>query len=483
MRVTFRCDGTLFRGNGSIRNVMGLGDSYRSDAPPHLENIAAAMQENGKVTIEPNLSDASVSSGLSPDSGTTPTSVVVVAAAILAGMVLCLHGLGAKPIWFDEGWSLGCARLPLRDSLILALYEPVQWPYYLVLRAFLSLGDSESLLRLPSALFMIASIPMLFLSARRLFGTHAALAAALLMAVHADLVKYAHEVRGYGMEIFLLTTSLYLLCRYVEQPTFRRQLAYVAVCALAVYTHMYGILVIGAQLLCLFLVPPGTVRRKDTVLTLVSICALAAPMWLFAARVPRQYTIWMGMPTWSSVYLVLQHISGNAGALSVLLSAAGLLVAMLGFAGLLLDPAKKEEAWTLLLPVLSFTLPLVTTILASLLGRPCFLGRYMLFCVPALALMMASVIGRLPNLKLMAVATSLLVVVGLFGVWSYYQEDFDVDGGVRENYPELARFIASNAMPGDGIILYWAGMRVNYEYYLDRIPGSFACMDGKTSNF
>jgi len=427
------------------------------------------MDDNSKVPVEPSVARVPTGSMLpSRKASANPTTVVVVACAILVGTVLYLHALGAKPLWFDEGWSLGCARLSLHDSLILAFYEPVQWPYYLVLRAFLNVGDSEALLRLPSALFMIASIPILFLTAQRLFGASAAAAAALVMATHADIVKYAHEVRSYGMEVFLLTTSLYLLCRYVERPTFNRQLTYVSVCTLAIYTHMYGVLVIGAQMLCLFLVPTSKVTRRDALLTLASICALTAPMWVFASRMPRQSTMWMRPPTWNSVYSVLQHISGNAGAVSVLLSSVFFLLSLQSCVASLRNPAARDKSWIQLLPVLCFALPLVSTILVSLLGRPCFWGRYMLVCVPGLLLMIASALARLQNRGFIELATALLVTVGLFGVWSYYQADFDIDGGVRENYPELAKFISSRAQLGDGIILYWPGMRVDYEYYLER---------------
>ena len=68
--------------------------------------------------------------------------------------------------------------------------------------------------------------------------------------------------------------------------------------------------------------------------------------------------------------------------------------------------------------------------------------------------MIASALARLQNREFIGIATALLVTVGLFGVWSYHQADFDIDGGVRENYPELAKFISSRAQPGDGIILF-----------------------------
>lgn len=398
------------------------------------------------------------------------TKLALIAITVLSA-ALSFHNLGAKPLWGDEGWSLGFAQLAWRDALLLAAFAPVQWPYNFVLRAFLVFGDSEALLRLPSALFMIASVPMMFLAARRLFGATAGLACAALLAVNADIVKYAQEARGYALAVFLLTSSFYFLHLYVSRPSPGRAVLYIGVCVLAVYSHLYGALVVAAQGFSLLLLPAHGFSRKRWLLTYAPMAVLTLPVWWFASRVPREFTIWMTPPTWQEIDAVLRHICGNAGEILVVLCA---LLSMKVLYEILREWKRGDpsSSWPSLVSLLSFVLPIAITVGVSYAGRPCFWGRYMLVAVPGLVLTTGGAIARLDRTWKIAPVLCVFLMLELAGVRSYYHADFDIDGGVRENYPELARFIAAQAKPGDGIVLYWPAMRINYEYYLRRQAGA-----------
>jgi mannosyltransferase len=85
------------------------------------------------------------------------------------------------------------------------------------MRAWLWFGHTEAWIRLPSVLFAIASIPLLYALARRLIGEKAALAAAVLFALSPTDVYYSQEARGYTMTILLVLASTWFFVRAVEE--------------------------------------------------------------------------------------------------------------------------------------------------------------------------------------------------------------------------------------------------------------------------
>jgi len=60
--------------------------------------------------------------------------------------------LGEWSFWHDEALSVLLARKPLTDLLYIAAGDVHPPLYFLVVRAFLVLGQSEAIVHLPSAL-------------------------------------------------------------------------------------------------------------------------------------------------------------------------------------------------------------------------------------------------------------------------------------------------------------------------------------------
>src|SRR5271156_2099883 len=102
----------------------------------------------------------------------------------IAGAWLRLSHLGAKSLWLDEGATVALARASWQHFAWVWWHAEasLQTIYFLLMRAWILLGDSEAWLRLPSALFGIASIPLVYVLARKLMAVTPALAAAALLA-------------------------------------------------------------------------------------------------------------------------------------------------------------------------------------------------------------------------------------------------------------------------------------------------------------
>ena len=214
--------------------------------------------------------------------------------AALAAVLVCLYAaarlwrLAAACLWFDEIFSVHAARHAWGDLWRFAAADLIHPPlFYALLKVWVAAGG-ESLvwLRLFPALASVAAVVPLLLLARELrLGARATNLALLSAAANGYLIKYAQEVRMYGLLLLLTLTSLWLFARLLNRTDAARGLvvALAFVNLLLVYTHYYGWLVVACEVVFALL----NERRRVVPLLLSCVgLALAYVPWVMAcARV------------------------------------------------------------------------------------------------------------------------------------------------------------------------------------------------------
>lgn len=177
---------------------------------------------------------------------------------MLTASLICLYAaarlwrLGATCLWFDEIFSVHAARHSWGELWHFTAADLIHPPlFYALLKVWVAAGgESAWWLRLLPALASIAALVPFLLLARELRLGRAATNVALLMAAtNGYLIKYAQEVRMYGLLLLFGLTSLWLCARLVRTAGGRRAtlLALFVVNLLLVYTHYYGWLVVATE--------------------------------------------------------------------------------------------------------------------------------------------------------------------------------------------------------------------------------------------
>ena len=77
-------------------------------------------------------------------------------------------------------------------------------------------GDSETAVRLPSALSGVAAIVLMYLLGAHLFGVGVGLAAAAVTAISPFALSYAQDARMYSLLLFL---SVWIMLSLLAPPT------------------------------------------------------------------------------------------------------------------------------------------------------------------------------------------------------------------------------------------------------------------------
>ena len=386
------------------------------------------------------------------------TFLGLLGAACGAIRLVCLD---CKPFWADECFSAVMARLKWKDFVLLLWSREANMTlYYLLLRGWIHFGQSEYFLRSLSVLFAAATVPAIGWLGGQLFGRRAGFIAAALFMFNAYSVRYSQEARSYALFVLLATISSGFLIAYLRAPTVKNRAGYILVSVLAVYAHFYMLLLLAAHFLSLFWLDGLSDKaRAGLRRAWVTIGICEVPLVIFIVKTRTRPILWIPRPGVRDLLEFFEHLSGGV---NWLLPTAYLIAIAMACAR---SNAKIHrqgwEAWRTQFLLIWLLFPmLVTALLSAFL--PVFLGRYLIFCLPALVILCARGVTGLPYAWLRVAAVSAILALSVQGVLFAYGHDFDQE---RDAAGAATNFILDHAEAGDGIILHFSLARAPYEFF------------------
>ena len=450
---------------------------------------------------------------------------------------LNLYRLGSPSIWFDEAFSVELARqpLPLLWHIIFGL-EPNMELYYLLLHGWLSLTASfglqpvEFVVRLPSAIFASLATVIVFWLGNRYVGRIMGSIAACLYLLNDLQLVYAQQARSYSLQLLLICLAWYALFAATLEETRgthgtqmtdvarRRQwwACFVVATTLALYTHLFSLLVLLAQLitfvLWLLLPNPFQSRVRQQVraalISLYCICLFSLPLLFVSLQPPK--TAWLPVPQFKDIALLLLTISGDNKIYAVMLvvccgiaiygtfwlKACNLFHSRIPARGI---PTMDQQAngatpvhgrntprgypgagrdgrfGTAYIPItLAFLCWLVVPVIVSfaISHGPIhlFSSRYLVIVVPPLLLLVTMGLSLMHWRVLQALLTVGLCLLALQSVPFYYRS------AQVEDWNKATFWIEHQYHPGDGLVCYdnavEQGCQISVEYYLHAYPSA-----------
>ncbi|MFH1086065.1 MAG: glycosyltransferase family 39 protein [Chloroflexota bacterium] len=179
---------------------------------------------------------------------------LALAGLLVAALVVRLWRIDAQSIWFDEGWSIHLAGLPLRAALAAIASEGHTHPpgYYLLLMLWTRLsGLSVPAVRGLSAVLGAATVWAVYLLGRELYDRATGWVAAFGLAVAPAHILYSQETRMYALLVLCVALLTWLYARLArvsaDPPPWRGRhwLILTAVEVAAIYTHFYAFFAIA----------------------------------------------------------------------------------------------------------------------------------------------------------------------------------------------------------------------------------------------
>ena len=176
--------------------------------------------------------------------------IVFLALLMIVAAGLRLYRLNTG-LWFDEIVTLlGSVRPPLSE-IVTHFPSNNDHPLYSVLAhiAVQVFGEQPWVLRLPSALFGIAAIPMVYLVGVAVTNRREAGAAALILTVSYHHIWFSQNARGYTALLFCVLVSTFALIRWFDTGRRAFLLLYALLTAIGAYAHLTMVLVSLSQAL------------------------------------------------------------------------------------------------------------------------------------------------------------------------------------------------------------------------------------------
>ncbi|MCX6375762.1 MAG: glycosyltransferase family 39 protein, partial [Armatimonadetes bacterium] len=170
--------------------------------------------------------------------------------SILLGAFLRFFRLGSQSIWGDEALTLQAYTVGNSLAQVLsniwhkAFHPPL---YFVIAHYWYQLGQSEFMLRFPSAVFGVAAIPMMYLITRRFFRVGAPGISALIVALSPFTVWYSQEARMYSLQVLLAMGSTLFFLRAWKTRKPADYTLYGLLTLMGLYTHIGTLLLVAAQ--------------------------------------------------------------------------------------------------------------------------------------------------------------------------------------------------------------------------------------------
>jgi len=346
----------------------------------------------------------------------------VVAVSVIGGIVL--RFLPASPMWLDEAISASLAEEAGLGwpNLVEALRHDGHPPLYYVLLALWTnlLGEGDVAVRSFSGVLGVASLPLVWLVARRHLDRTGAWLVLGVMASSPFAIRYSTEARMYLLILVLLLLGHLAIVRAWDSPSLGRLAALSAVVAALLLTHYWSFFVVAVVGVGLLL--RGRMEDGDHALRLAGAVAagcVAFVPWLpvFLDQLAHTGTPWSPAPRPTVVAaLTLEAYGGGRGSEALLVAVVLSVLVVLGVGTR--DSASgavlgwTDRGWLRV----SAGIGLATMLLGatvSLATDTAFQGRYGVFALVPVALTAGLGLRRLPGAGAVPALALLVLLSGV----------------------------------------------------------------------
>ena len=372
--------------------------------------------------------------------------------------VFLLVQLSARPPQEDETLALFVGRNSVGGLFDIVLGERGGAPlHFVVAWAVAHLGGGLLALRLCSALFAVASIPVVAALVARLTDRTVALAATAL--VSGSWVLLLQGVNGRMYSLFLCTSALsYLaLLAALERGGGGRFALWALAILATIATHPYGALVLASQGVYILLV---RTRVREAVLAFGAVAVAGIPFWRTDLVLAGRFDVGVGGGgKLGGPWAVLEYLWRVAGDFSAGYPAAlGPELAVAAFGAWTLARARRSSA---LLAAAVFLTPALALLLVSLGNSHPRESRHLIFALPLFGMLVAAglveIARRRPRLGPAVALAGAAVLLSTEVAWAWHKTPrlFTGEPRVRVEAREAAAaWLTQTGRPDDVLFGY-----------------------------
>lgn len=216
-----------------------------------------------------------------------PLEIIAMACLIALYVAVRMWHLTDSCLWFDEIFSIHAAEHSWSGMLQFVALDLIHPPlFYVFLKLWIGIGGESVLwLRAFPVVFSVLSIfPLISLLRELKQNAHVQLICLFLLTFNGTLLKYSQEVRMYSLMMCFALFSMWLFARYFFKG--KSFIPLVIVNILLVYTHYFGWLVVGSEVVAILIFQRIKWRRITAMFAII-----------FASFMPWIFAVWTAAQT------------------------------------------------------------------------------------------------------------------------------------------------------------------------------------------
>jgi len=382
------------------------------------------------------------------------------------GVAACALGVGsfllvqltAWPPHEDETLALFVGRKSISGLLDTVLDQRGGAPLHFIFAWMVAhTGGGLVGLRLVSAIFATATVPLVALLGSRIAGRPTGLAATVLCSASWMLLFHGVYGRMYSLFLFTSTLSFLALLAATQRRTRRAWALWALATLLCVAAHPYGALVLAAQSVYVLVtrVPPRVV-----VPAFAAVVILGIPFWRTDLVLAGRFDVGVGngsttLGSPSSIASYLEGVAGDFTAGYTPVITVVLLLALVGFLSLL---RRRPRGAVLVATVVA--VPLAALILARL-GSAAPMSRHLIFMLPFFAFLVGEGVIRVASPARrrapVVVVVCILALLPAEVAWGVHRTPELYRGEATEHVQaraDASAYLAATARPNDVLFGY-----------------------------
>lgn len=347
---------------------------------------------------------------------------------LLMGFCLRIYNLGAHSFWYDEAVSIiGAKSINLSYMINYWLYFTDPPLFYLLLRFWTYLGESEFILRLLPLIFGILSIISIYLIGQRLFDKKVGLISAFILAISPFHLYYSQELRTHALTTFLALMSVYYLIKVFGEDKRSSWLGLIVFTTLCIYSHHIALFLIIAQNFFFFLFyKKHRIQLQRWLMSQFTIFLLYLPFLnILIKQIIRAETsnisFWLPEPSLSTFIQLFRIFNAGYNATTPVHYFAILLFFLLFLLGVYCGRKEKEKTFLLLSWLF---IPIIMVMILSLAIMPLFLFRTLIYISPAYYIVIAYGLSKIKRRAIYFSLLSVLIMLSTLSFKNYYQSVF-----------------------------------------------------------
>ncbi|MBU1726905.1 MAG: glycosyltransferase family 39 protein [Candidatus Omnitrophica bacterium] len=383
---------------------------------------------------------------------------ISLAIILFLGTLLRLLHITKNDLWFDEVLSIPFPINGIYHS------HPLYPRPFLLYNNFLKywteiFGRQTLFLRLPSALFSISTMFLVYLFAKKLFGNYRiALIATAFFAFSPFQIWYAQEARNYPLAMLFSILAAYFLYSFSKNNSIKQLLCYYSFAILGAFTHPFCIILNCIQSLFMLLDKIGW-RKK----ILILIPLLILPFIFYKSYndfIFLKSGFWIPIPNIQSLIISLENMFlGYTGTktLYILIDILLALAFALSFKQLV---NKTDKISQLIFCLISFFLPIVIIYYFSIVFKSLYLDRGFIIFTPYYYIWLGYMIEKIDsNMIKKFIFVSLIFILSI-GLFRYYTNNMfepnksthHIGAYIKKPFKPLSIFLQNNLKDNDIVL-------------------------------